>query len=114
MHDSIRISLTYSFRGETFNPTAVIDLDDLGDHAQEPDWHALLAKPAGMDTLSYAYEVMQQAEPQFSEATGLAIGHLHDGRFDLEGFRRVRRQTDVPEQLRETARTTLQVGDLDA
>ena len=114
MENRIRIGLTYSFKGETFTPSAVIDLDELDDHPQEPDWHALLAKATGMDTYSYAYEVMQQAEPQFSEATGLATAHLHDGRFDFAGFRRVRRQADVPDQLREIARTMLQVDDLDA
>jgi hypothetical protein len=113
MSNCIRISLEFSFKGETFAPSAVIDLDGLGDHPQEPDWHALLAKAAGIDTHSYAYEVMQQAELQFSGATGFAAGHLHKDGFDYPGFVSSRRRSVIPERLREIAREVLGVDDLD-
>jgi len=110
----IRIGLEYSFRGETFSPSATIDLDTLGDPAEAPDWHAMLAASAGIDTYSYAYEVMQQSPLRFSEAGGLAAQYLHDDDFDFAGFVHARRQADIPAQLQGIASEVLQVDDLDA
>ena len=110
----IRIGLEYSFRGETYSPSATIDLDILGDRDEMPDWHTMLAAAAGIDTYSYAYEVMRQSPIRFSQATGLAAEYLHDDEFDFAGFVRSRRQADIPEQLRGIASDVLQVNDLDA
>ena len=114
MGNRIRIDVAYSFRGETFSPSATIDLDILGDREEMPDWHAMLAASARIDTYSYAYEVMQQSPIRFSEATGLAAEYLHNDEFDFAGFVRSRRQADIPEQLRSIASEVLQVNDLDA
>ena len=112
MKNTIRVSLTYSYQGETFQPSAVIDLDRLSDVEGPVDWHGRVALANGMNTYSYAYEVMRAAEPFFSEPTGLAANHLEDGRFDFEGFRRAARQSPHTGPLRHIARDILGIDDL--
>lgn len=110
----IHVSLSFSFKGETHAPQADVDLDALAGQDQAPDWHALLAHAASIDTYSYAYEVMQQSRPAFSAATGLAADHLHDGEFDFDAFRLAYRQAKVMAQLQEIATSTLGIRDLAA
>lgn len=87
MKNSIRVSTTFSFKGETFSPSLVLDLDRLGSDEEIPPYHDLLAQSAGIDTYSYAFEVMQMAEVTFSEATGIAVDYLNDHAFDWKGYR---------------------------
>lgn len=114
MNNSIRVSLEYSFKGETHTPSAVIDLDSIADSEGAPDWHALLATCNKIDTYSYTYEVMRATEPQFSDATGLASASLAHGRFDFDGFLRMRERARTLEQLQQIAKATLSIESLDA
>ncbi len=112
MKNSIRVSLTYSYRGETFTPSAVIDLDKLGDNEGPVDWHARVALANGIDTYSYVYEVMRESELHFSDATGLAANHLSDQGFDFKGFTHAYRQAGHIGPLQHIARDILQIDDL--
>jgi hypothetical protein len=112
VNNSIRVSAVYSFRGETFSPTVVIDLDALVDQGEAADFHALLARQTGIDTYSYVFEVLQQATLQFSEAHGLAAAYLHDGRFDFTGFAAALRQQRIMPQLQAIAADVLALDDL--
>ena len=112
MKNSIHISVDYSFKGETFSPSAVIDLDSLATKEERPDFHALLARLAGIDTYSYAFEVMQQTALHFSQATGLAGDYLHDGDFDFAGFAAAAREERIVQQLQDIAIRVLDIDDL--
>lgn len=113
MQNSIRLSLTYSFKGETFTPSSVIDLDRLSQD-EHPNWHAWLAIAVGIDTYSYTYEVMREAELQFSEPTGLAVPYLDGDQFDLAGFLQARREAHHTGPLQQIARDILEIDDLNS
>lgn len=87
MKNSIDAHVEFSFKGETYAPFATIDLDGLLEHHDSlPPIHAILAKRHGIDTYSYLYEVMQEAEIYFDNAQGLAVDFLINGDFDMEAF----------------------------
>ena len=114
MKNSIRVSLTYSYRGDTFSPSAIIDLDSLRESDGSVDWHARVALANGIDTYSYVYEVMRESELHFSEPTGLAEGYLEGGRFDFEGYLRAVRQSGHTGPLQQIARDILGIEDLNS
>lgn len=85
--NSIRARVSFSFRGETHDLDAVVDLDRLfGEPGEVPDFHRLLALAAGIDPYSYLYEVLESHEIEFSDATGVAARSCHDGQFDWSRF----------------------------
>jgi len=97
MSNSI-ISITFSFKGETFFPFTKIDLDALMKNIQADEEikqesvlmpiYPLLAASINIDTYSYAYEMMQAGNVSYSEPTGLAINHLKGENFDYQSFRK--------------------------
>ena len=114
MKNSIRVSTRFSFKGETFSPSAVIDLDSLSDSTEEsPDFHHILAAISGIDTYSYAYEVMQMAALEFDQANGIACGFVTNGYFDWQGFVKQRQQSAPLEDLNQIAKDVLNIEDLD-
>ncbi len=124
MPNTITISITFSFKGETFTPSAQIDLDHLmekmspdEDISQENilgSIYPLLASSIQIDTYSYAYEVMQAGSAHYSEPTGMAGEFLTDGQFDFQAFRQ--RWLDNKNVLivQQIAQKYLSVSDLDA
>ena len=114
MTNSIRVGLTYSFRGETFSPSTVIQLDKLAAYGEAPNWYAKLAAATGLDTYSYAYEVMRESELMFSEPSGLAVPYLDGARFDFDGFMRAYRDAAHIPSLQAIARNILGIEDLNS
>lgn len=86
MKHSIDIHVEFSFKGEEHSPSATLTLDDFLAFPSVPSLHAILARKCGVDTYSYLYEVMEQAEIVFDNAHGLAADCLSEGEFDLEAF----------------------------
>src|SRR5665811_1614089 len=83
MKNSIDASVEFSFKGEDYTYKTSIDLDQLlRDHDTLPSIHAILARLHSIDTYSYLYEVMQEAEIEFSNPHGLTADYLVDGKFD--------------------------------
>lgn len=81
--NSIDARVEFSFKGEDYNYTTVINLDQLLRHHDEmPSIHVILAKEHGVDTYSYLYEVMLEEEVEFSRPQGYAADYLVDGEFD--------------------------------
>ena len=113
MQNTIRVGLEFSFRGETYSPSAVIDLDPIDGSAGAPNWHAILAAANGIDTYSYAYEVMEASALAFSEPTGLAVKYFADGHFDFDGFIRARGNDQTLRELQDIAKTALGIDNLD-
>lgn len=82
-NNTVRAHVALSFKGETHELDAVIDLDGCsGEPGEAPDFHQLLARAAGIAPYSYLYEVLESHEIEFSDATGAAAPCCHDGRFD--------------------------------
>lgn len=87
MKNSIDAHVEFSFKGESYAPFATIILDELLEHhGTIPPLHAILAEKHGIDTYSYLYEVMEQAEIFFDNARGLATDFLINGKFDADAF----------------------------
>ncbi len=85
--NTIRIRASFSFKGETYEPEALIDLDAcLGEPGVAPDFHRRLGRAAGIDPDSYLYEVFESHPLAFSDATGIAARHCVDGAFDWRRF----------------------------
>lgn len=91
--NTLRVQLEFSFKGETLNLDEVFDLDQITVEAGDlPDVHRLLARRAGIDPISYLYEVLESHDLHFSAATGLAADYCHNGQFDWRGFDQARRE----------------------
>jgi hypothetical protein len=84
---TLRAHLAFSFKAETYELEAVIDLERcLADSSEEPDFHQLLARASGIDPYSYLYEVLESYPPEFADPTGLAVAYCNEGRFDWYAF----------------------------
>lgn len=114
MKNSIDVHIEFSFKGETYSPFATIDLDEaLGHHGALPPIHALLAEKNGIDTYSYLYEVMEQAEIVFDNARGLATEFLINGEFDAEAFAARGEENRIIGRLQTIATREMGIDDLD-
>ncbi|MEW6445468.1 MAG: hypothetical protein AB1479_05480 [Pseudomonadota bacterium] len=98
--NTLRARVQCSFKGETHTLDEIIDLDQLPlDAGDMPDIHRHLARKAGIDPISYLYEVLESHDISFSEATGLAADYCNDGQFDWHGFDQARRDTGEWERI---------------
>lgn len=114
MKNTIDARIEFSFKGETYTPSATIFLDELLEHHELlPPLHALLAEKHGIDTYSYLYEVMEEAEIVFSNAQGLAAEFLHNGAFDAEAFSVRWQESRALGQLQKIALRELGIDDLE-
>jgi hypothetical protein len=84
MNNSIEAGVEFSYQGEHYLYTTVLDLEHLlRQHETLPSIHVTLARQHGVDTYSYLYEVMQEEEIVFSNPQGLAADYVINGEFDL-------------------------------
>ena len=113
--NTVRASLSFSFKGETCELDSVIDLDRcLGEPGAMPDFHRILAQKAGIDPYSYLYEVLESHAIEFSDATGVAARSCRDGRFDWPQFEQDRREERDWQVVRAIAEKIMTARDLDA
>jgi hypothetical protein len=113
-NNTIRARLAFSFKAETYQFDSTIDLDRcLGDAGEEPNFHRLLAREAGIDPYSYLHEALESYEIEFSDPTGIAALSCHDGRFDWAQFEQHRREDQGVQVVRAIAEQTMGVSDLD-
>lgn len=115
MSNRIDASIEFSFKGESYSPTATIDLDIMMEKSgQLPNLHRTLALQHNIDTYSYLYEVMESHGIQYSNASGLAVHCLHDGQFDLQAFETLWREAHEAVGLADIAREQLGIEDLNS
>jgi len=87
MKNSIKAAVFFSFKGENLSPSTHIDLDELLSKGENLKLiHSMIAR-GEIDPYSYAYEVMQMNEVNYSQATGAAEKYLNNGNFDFEAFK---------------------------
>lgn len=87
MKNTVDVQTEFSFKGEDYLCSATLDLDELIEqHADLPVIHELLAHKHSIDTYSYLFEVMLEAELEFGNPQGLAVNYMKDGEFDLEAL----------------------------
>ena len=114
MKNSITANVEFSFKGDVFTPSIIIDLD----HSMEqqdllPSIHRMIAQENKIDTYSYLYEVMEQAEIIFTNAQGLAIDFLSETNFDFLAFQGALRDARHDQMCQEIAAEEMGVDDLD-
>ena len=115
MADRITLSIRYSFKGETREPSVTLDLDRaMREEGRLPDFLRALAGANGIDPYSYDYEMLPHGDFRWSGAEGLAAECLRDGHFDPACFEQRWRERERLEALRAIAREHLDVDDLDA
>ncbi len=114
MKNCIDVLTEFSFKGEDYLCTASLDLDQLLHHHDDlPVIHELLAKQHGIDTYSYLYEVMLEADLEFSNPQGLAARYLKDGVFDLEALDRDWETNKAQLKIQSIAENELGITDLE-
>ena len=114
MKNTIDARVEFDFKGESYSPSATIDLDKLLESNRSfPSIHDILAAENHIDTYSYLYEVMQQTEIQFENARGIAAEFLHDGIFDHDAFVAKWHANSVLQLLQPIAKRELGIDDLE-
>lgn len=114
MKNSIDVRVEFSFRGDTYSPSATIDLDAMMVKGGElSDLHGFLATQHGIDTYSYTYEVMEAHELEFYNARGLAEQCLEGVIFDIQHFQQLWRENKEYSLLADIAKQFLDIERLD-
>jgi len=114
MGDRIRLTVRYSFRGETHQPTVSLDLDRLmREQGCLPDFLPMLAQANDMNLYGYEYEVLPYGEFLWSEAEGLAADCLDADGFDTTAFERRWMEREQLRKLAGIARRHLGVESLE-
>ena len=112
--NTINAYVEFDFKGESYAPSATIDLDQLLANPQPfPSIHLILASTNNIDTYSYLYEAMLEAEIQFDCAQGLAAEFLQEGSFNQAEFIAKWHETKVVALLQPIASQMLGVDNLD-
>lgn len=115
MKNTVRVSATFSFKGETYSPGITLDLDEfLSQDRRLEDIYSLLAKQGEFGHYSYEYEMLLAAPLVFEQPTVLAEGFVQDGQLDLEGLRAAWQQAKLLDRLTAIAQQHMGVDDLDA
>jgi len=111
MSNSVRVSATFSFRGETHRPEMMLDLDVfLAKKGSLSSIYPMLANANGIDAYSYEYEILEMTPLHFDQPTGLVADHVRDGQLDLEGFRATANQQSVLKRLEDIAMSNMSIG----
>ncbi|MGM0593430.1 MAG: hypothetical protein ACQETD_02745 [Pseudomonadota bacterium] len=88
MGNSVEVTTQFDFKGETYRPSVVIDLDQVMQaDGRLPDCYQLLAQSCGIGPYSYEYEVLESSPLSFVRPQGLAEAFLQGEQFDFQGFR---------------------------
>lgn len=113
--NSIEVSAQFDFKGCSFRPQLVLDLDALLERRMDmPDLHQMLATEHGIGLYSYEYEVLESTPLSFGNPTGLAAAFLDGDQFDYAGFRERWLEEQQLQRLQVIARRHLGVEDLSA
>lgn len=87
--NTISATVEFSFRGEHNTLTASLDVAHLTDLLMNNDEravHRVIAGKNGLDTYSYAYEVMEMQPVVYTGASGLIAQFITDGELDVAGY----------------------------
>ena len=111
--NALTITLPFSFKGKTFQPGCRINLDELMEKDSIPCLYTHLANENRIDIYSHEYDVMMMSDIKFSDATGMAARFVHDGNFDIEGFKSEWEEKRVDEQLQQIVNRHMNPADLE-
>lgn len=118
--DTITTTVEYSFQGKQYKLVAQLEvayLTELLESGNEGAVHRIIARKAGLDTYSYAYEMMEMQPIHFSDAQGLISNYIEDGELDVQAYLQAWREATAvmdkdDELLAEIAQKCLQIVNL--
>ncbi len=114
MKNTVRVSATFSFKGETYSPSIILDLNQfLEQNRRLEDLYPLLAKEGGFDPYSYEYEMLLSAPLTFDQPRGLAEDAVTDGKLDLDRLRQTWQEQETSDMLLQIARKHMGVHSLE-
>lgn len=112
--NAITARIEFSFQGQDYAYTSILNLDRLLHQYDElPALYSIMATQHGIDTYSYLYEVMQEADIEFIEPLGYAVNYLIEGEFDIAALARNWQAQKALALLQPIARRELGIDDLD-
>lgn len=113
MKNIVTASIQFSFKGKTFSPSIVLELDDfLRANKSLTNLYHLIASANKIDHYSYEYEMMQAETITFSDAQGLVANFIVEGVLDSPAFLTAWREQQLNRQLQDIAQRHLGVEDL--
>ncbi|WP_457674938.1 hypothetical protein [Thiolapillus sp.] len=114
MSNSVRVSATFSFRGELLQPEMRLDLDEALEQGMTPESiYALLATRNNIDHYSYEYEMLEAEPLVFDEPEGLAEKYTENGRLDWKGLENAWKENRLLERIGRIARKHMGIDNLD-
>jgi len=113
MNNYITASVEFYFKGEKFNASIELDLDQ---HMEQggvlPPLYPLLAQSLNIGLYSYEYEMMQAETIVYNNTKGLCVEFCNDGCFDFESFTAAWLENSVLQKLSKIAKKYLSIDDL--
>jgi len=114
MKNCIDAHIEFSFKGEVYKLASTLDLDKVLDKfITLSSLHQVVAVEHKIDTYSYLYEVMQEAEIRFDNPQGSAEKFLRNGIFDLDGYIAHRGESNLMDTLQAIAMNELGIENLE-
>ena len=114
MMHRVRVLAPFSFRGQTFHPEILLDMERfLAEGKGLEDIPPMLAAANGIDPYTYEYEALEVTPLEFDQPEGLVGDFLENGRLDLEGLREALANEALETALREIAKSHMDIADLD-
>jgi len=114
MKNSVEVSIDFSFKGENHVLTSTVDLDKLlARHDSLAYLYTHLANEHGIDTYSYLFEVMQEADIEFRNVQGVATDFMIDGKLNFAELESHWRNSHIPALLQPIASKEMGISDLD-
>ncbi len=113
MANKITAKVEFSFKGKSYSPSTVLDLDDIMQkHGTLPSLHQFLARLHNIDSYSYEYEMMEAENIQFSDAEGWVTDFVVDNQFDQSGFEQQWHEQDQLDRLAPIIKQQLKIDDI--
>jgi len=114
MKNSIDAHMDFSFKGEVYQLDSTLDLDQVQDKfITLSSLYQVMAVEHRIDTYSYLYEVMQEAEIHFNNPQGNTTEFLNNGVFDLDGYIAKQGESNLMDTLQAIALRELGIENLE-
>ena len=115
MKNTVIVQVNFSFKGENFTPSIMLELDDFVKHSGSlAGLYSKIAQQNKIDTYSYAYEMMEASELIFHSAKGNVVDFIIDGKCNLEAYREYLNQSNILIELEKIASEVLGIDNLSA
>jgi hypothetical protein len=113
MKNTVIAQVNYSFKGENFTPSILLEIDVFA--KQHIDFSSLcrtIAQKNKIDTYSYAYDVMESSAVIFHSPKGNIVDFIIDGNCDLKAYQQFLRQDEMYQVIEKIAADVLGIEDI--